>query len=55
MEITVIGVNPPCPRCERLYKLTQAAVKKLDKDIEVKKISFDSEVLFLNRKRLHPL
>ena len=43
MEITVIGVEPPCPRCERLHKLTQEAVNKLDKNIELKRISFNSE------------
>ena len=29
MKITVIGVVPPCPRCQRIYDLTVEAVNEL--------------------------
>jgi len=43
MKITVIGVEPPCPRCTRLHTLTREAVEELGAEAEIKKIPFDSE------------
>ncbi len=42
MKITVIGVVPPCPRCQRIYDLTVEAVSELGVEAELKKIAFDS-------------
>jgi hypothetical protein len=41
MEITVIGVEPPCPRSKRAYEMA----RELSRDVEnatVKKITWDS-------------
>jgi hypothetical protein len=43
MEITVIGVVPPCPRCERIYDLAVEVADELGIEVEMKKISYDSE------------
>ena len=43
MLVIVIGVEPPCPRCERLYMLAKDIVKEIKAEAEVKKIPFDSD------------
>jgi hypothetical protein len=43
MNITIIGVVPPCPRCQRIYDLTVAAVNELGAKAEIKKIAYDSD------------
>jgi len=43
MIITVIGVEPHCPRCARLHTLAREAVEELGTAVEIKKIPFDSE------------
>jgi hypothetical protein len=43
MIITVIGVVPPCPRCQRIYDLTVEAVSELGAQAEIKKIAYDSD------------
>lgn len=42
MKITVIGVEPPCPRCKRLYDLSVEIIDELGIEADLKKISFDS-------------
>ena len=43
MIISIIGVEPACPRCARMYILAHEAVKELGIEAELNKISFDSE------------
>ena len=43
MNITIIGVVPPCPRCKRIYDLTVEAVSELGAKAEIKKIAYDSD------------
>lgn len=43
MNITIIGVVPPCPRCKRIYELTLEVISELGIQADVQKISFDSE------------
>jgi len=43
MKITIIGVVPPCPRCQRIYDLTIEAVNELGAKAEIKKIAYDSD------------
>jgi hypothetical protein len=43
MIITVIGVEPACPRCKRMYTFAHEAIKELEAAAELNKISFDSE------------
>jgi len=43
MNITIIGVVPPCPRCQRIYDLTVEAVNELGAKAEIKKIAYDSD------------
>ena len=43
MKITVIGLEPPCPRCERMYVLSRESIDEIGIEIELNKISFDSE------------
>ena len=43
MKITVIGVVPPCPRCERMYQLSLEAAGELAVAIDVHKISYAAE------------
>ena len=42
MNITIIGVEPPCPRCARMYDLAVSIVNELGLQAEVAKISYDS-------------
>jgi hypothetical protein len=43
MNITIIGVVPPCPRCKRIHDLTVEAVSELGAQAEIRKIAYDSE------------
>ncbi len=43
MIIKIIGVEPACPRCDRMYTLARRAVEELGAEAELNKISFDSE------------
>ena len=43
MKITVIGVVPPCPRCQRIYDLAVEVADELGIEAEMKKIAYDSE------------
>jgi len=42
MEIVVIGVEPPCPRCKKVYEMATQISKDMG-NISVKKITWDSE------------
>ena len=43
MQITVIGVVPPCPRCKLIYDLAVEVANELGIEVEMKKIAYDSE------------
>ena len=43
MKITVIGVVPPCPRCQRIYDLAVEVANELGIEVEMQKIVYDSE------------
>lgn len=43
MKITIIGVVPPCPRCQRIHDLTVEAVRELGVQADIKKIAYDSD------------
>jgi len=43
MKITIIGVVPPCPRCQRIYDLTCEVINELGINAPVRKIAFDSD------------
>ena len=43
MIITVIGVDPPCPRCKRIYDLAVGVADELGIEVETKKIAYDSK------------
>ncbi len=43
MKITVIGVVPPCPRCQRIYDLAVEVANELGIKVELKKIAYDLE------------
>jgi hypothetical protein len=43
INITIIGVVPPCPRCKRIHDLAIEAVSELGAQAEIKKIAYDSE------------
>lgn len=43
MNITIIGVVPPCPRCQRIHDLTVEAINELGTKAEIKKIAYDSD------------
>jgi hypothetical protein len=43
MKITVIGVVPPCPRCQRIYDLAVEVTNELGIKVEMKKIAYDLE------------
>jgi predicted DsbA family dithiol-disulfide isomerase len=42
MNITIIGVEPPCPRCRLLHGLMLEAVRELGVKADVKKIACSS-------------
>jgi len=41
MEIIVIGLEPPCPRCKRVYEMAKEISTQVG-DISVRKITWDS-------------
>ena len=43
MKITVLGVVPPCPRCQRMYDLAHEAADELGIPVEMKKLAYDME------------
>ncbi len=43
MNITIIGVVPPCPRCKRMYDLALEAAQELGIPIEMKKLAYDMD------------
>jgi hypothetical protein len=43
MKITVIGVVPPCPRCQRIYDLALEAAEELGMPVEMKKLAYDMD------------
>ena len=43
MKITVIGVVPPCPRCNRMYDLALEAADELGIPVEMKKLAYDMD------------
>jgi len=43
MKTTIIGVVPPCPRCQQIYDLTVEAVSELGAKAEIKKIAYYSD------------
>jgi len=43
MKLTVIGVVPPCPRCQHMYDLALDATNELGLKVEMKKIAYDSD------------
>ena len=43
MKITVIGVVPPCPRCQRMYELAHEVADELGYPVEMKKLAYDME------------
>ena len=43
MKITVIGVVPPCPRCQRIYDLAVEVANELGIEAGMRKIAYDSE------------
>ena len=43
MKITVLGVVPPCPRCQWMYDLAHEAAEELGIPVEMKKLAYDME------------
>ena len=43
MNITVIGVVPPCPRCKRMYELALEVAHDLGIQVEMKKLAYDMD------------
>ena len=43
MKVTVLGVVPPCPRCQRMYDLAHEAADELGIPVEMKKLAYDME------------
>jgi hypothetical protein len=43
MKITVIGVVPPCPRCQRTYDLAREVAQELGIPVEMKKLAYDMD------------
>ena len=43
INITIIGVVPPCPRCKRIHDLAIEAVSELGAQAEIRKIAYNSE------------
>ena len=41
MQITVIGVVPPCPRCKHIYDLAVEAAEELGVEVAMKKLAYD--------------
>jgi hypothetical protein len=45
MKITVIGVDPPCPRCKHIYDLSVEAAEELGVDVDMEKFPFDADAV----------
>jgi hypothetical protein len=43
MLITIIGVDPPCPRCRLLHEITLEAVRELGVQADISKIACTSD------------
>ena len=43
MKITVLGVVPPCPRCQLIYDLAVEVANELGIEVDIKKIAYDLE------------
>ncbi len=43
MNITIIGVEPPCPRCRLLHEITLDALRELGVQADVEKIACTSD------------
>ncbi len=43
MSVIIIGVEPPCPRCERLETLARDALRDWVQRLKSQKISYDSD------------
>ena len=43
MKITVIGVEPPCPRCKHIYDLSVEVAEELGVNVEMEKFAFDAD------------
>jgi hypothetical protein len=43
VNITIIGVEPPCPRCRLLHELTLEAVHEMGVQADIKKIACTSD------------
>jgi len=54
-QILVIGTEPPCPRCDLLYRMIDEIIENRD-DIYLSHCSFDSqEAITLGRKLNHKI
>lgn len=42
MKITIIGTDPPCPRCDKLRATVEELIRKTCPDIELEKIVWNS-------------
>jgi len=43
MEVIIIGTEPPCVRCQRVFNLAKEVAQQLEPEINVRKVFFDSE------------
>jgi len=43
MRVTIIGVVPPCPRCQRMYDLALEVAHDLGIQVEMKKLAYDMD------------
>ena len=43
MKVTVLGVVPPCPRCQQMYDLAHEAAEELGIPVEMKKLAYDMD------------
>jgi len=43
MRVTIIGVVPPCPRCQRMYDLALEVAQDLGIQVEMKKLAYDMD------------
>ena len=42
MKITIIGTEPPCPRCQETYTRVRQVIQEMDPTISIKKIAYSS-------------
>jgi hypothetical protein len=40
MEVTIIGTEPPCPRCQETYTRVRQVIQEMDPTISIKKIAY---------------